>query len=119
MKKIIISIILLLLLLGIAIPVIKVKKAADKCAYGSGVSWLHAAIEEELDKHYYEKGFYPKNLNELTIPFPGDGADPDMLKHFTYTTDGKSFKLVKTLYGRRFKTVLKGKTTQYEYSVDE
>jgi hypothetical protein len=72
----------------------KFNAVAERTSYWSGVSWLRTAILEELDEYYDEKGFYPQELTALEIPFPGDNAYPEMLKHFTYTTDGKSFKLI-------------------------
>lgn len=60
----------------------------------SAVSWLDNAITELLNEQFNKNGVYPDNLDKLNIPFPGDNANPDMLKFFTYVTDGNSFKLI-------------------------
>jgi hypothetical protein len=67
---------------------------AKKTAYYSAMSWLDAAISEELSKYYGTYGHYPAELTDLTIPFPGDNAKPEMLKNFEYSTDGTSYEII-------------------------
>jgi hypothetical protein len=58
------------------------------------MSWLNAAIREELDDYYIAKGQYPSQLSDLSIPFPGDGAKPEMLNNFRYVTDGTFYEII-------------------------
>jgi len=58
------------------------------------MSWLNAAISEELAEYYDTHGHYPDKLTDLTIPFPGDNAKPEMLEKFEYSTDGTSYEMI-------------------------
>jgi hypothetical protein len=69
-------------------------ESAERMRYLSAMSWLNAAIREELDDYYKAKGKYPPQLSDLSIPFPGDGAKPEMLNNFKYVTDGTYYETV-------------------------
>jgi hypothetical protein len=68
-------------------------ESAEKTRYYSAMSWLNASIREELDDYYKAKGRYPTQLSDLTIPFLGDGANPEMLNNFKYVTDGIYYEI--------------------------
>jgi hypothetical protein len=68
-------------------------ETAEKTRYLSAMSWLNAVIREELDDYYEAKGRYPSHLSDLKIPFPGDGANPEMLNNFKYVTDGNFYEI--------------------------
>jgi hypothetical protein len=68
-------------------------KSAERMRYYSAMSWLNAAIRKELDDYYDAKGQYPTELADLSIPFPGDGAEPKMLNNFVYSTDGSYYEI--------------------------
>jgi hypothetical protein len=68
-------------------------ESAERTRYESAMSWLNASIREELDDYYIAKGQYPSQLSDLTIPFPGDGAKPEMLNNFKYVTDGTYYEI--------------------------
>ena len=117
-RKKLITISIVLTILGI-LSVLAIRlfnKSAEEIAYYSGVSWLRTSILAELDGAYAKIGEYPERLEDLEIDFPGDNATPEMLKHFTYTTDGKSFKLrvdmndhIYEYYGQEGESVVKEK----------
>ncbi len=69
-------------------------ESAERIRYYSAMSWLNAAIHEELDDYYIAKGQYPLQLSHLSIPFPGDGAKPEMLNNFKYVTDGTFYEII-------------------------
>ncbi len=69
-------------------------ESKERMGYLSAMLWLNAAIREELDDYYKAKSEYPPQLSDLTIPFPGDGARPEMLNNFKYVTDGTYYEVV-------------------------
>ncbi len=69
-------------------------KAASEMSYDSAMLWLEASVSESLNNYYRLNGNYPADLNELAIPFPGDNADPEMLRNFRYSTDGKDCEVI-------------------------
>ena len=99
------------------------KKSANDTRHYSAMSWLNAAIREELDDYYKAKGRYPPQLSDLTIPFPGDGAKPEMLNNFKYVTDGTYYEIIwEVRYGSGINThkehVVKGKMLFTEYYIN-
>jgi hypothetical protein len=98
-------------------------ESAERTRYYSAMSWLNASIREELDDYYIVKGHYPQQLTELSIPFPGDGAKPEMLNNFKYVTDGNYYEITWDVkYGNGIHThkehILKGKMLFAEYYVN-
>jgi len=98
-------------------------KSAERTRYYSAMSWLNAAIREELDDYYKVKGRYPPQLSDLTIPFPGDGAKPEMLNNFKYVTDGSYYEITwEVRYGSGINAhkehVVKGKMIFTEYYIN-
>lgn len=96
---------------------------AERTRYSSAMSWLNAAIREELDDYYTAKGQYPSQLSDLTIPFPGDGAKPEMLNNFKYVTDDSYYEITwEVRYGSSIDNykehVAKGKMIFTEYYIN-
>jgi hypothetical protein len=71
-----------------------VHSKAKQVSYMSAVSWLRTTVLEELNKYYARSGTYPLRIQDLSIAFPGDNANPEMLTLFTYTSDKDSFRLI-------------------------
>jgi hypothetical protein len=57
------------------------------------MSWLDAVIRDGLQDYYRAHGRYPPTITDLAIPFPGDGAKPEMLDNFAYSSDGTYFEV--------------------------
>ena len=68
-------------------------KIVPEIQYFSAISWLDAAVRESLYDYWQCNKKYPDKLSELKIPFPGDGANPEMLEKFSYSSDGQSYKI--------------------------
>jgi hypothetical protein len=81
------------------------RRSARETRYYSAMEWLAMALSEGLQAHYADNGKYPDKLGDVTVPFPGDHAKPEMLREFRYTTDGESYEMTWTVrYGGQLHT---------------
>jgi hypothetical protein len=109
-KLVVCSLLILLVFYAILLSIICFNPKAKETQYQSGLSWLESYIISTLDDEFKKTGRYPNNLDELRIPFPGDNASPEMLRHFKYESSGSSYELTMNydLYGHKFKHKWKG-----------
>jgi hypothetical protein len=69
------------------------KKGAANSQYISKMGWLYSALRVELPAYYKNHGYYPQNLEELTITTFGDEASASTLTNFYYYSAKTNFIL--------------------------